>query len=96
MLNISCSKLRYMGRYRQHLLQGISKKQKKIESKNFKDVAIQAGQVLCILISIIQSNLRSANTVFSKNITMYYSTKAVNLTFYTVMTVSTHSYWKSN
>lgn len=61
----------------------------KLESKNFEYVAIQAGQVLCLLISIIQYNLRPANTVSYKNITLYYSKKPVNLTFYTVMMVST-------
>lgn len=87
-----------MVHYCQQLLQGLSNTHThtKFESKNFKDVAIQVGQVLCIPISIIQSNLRSANTVLCKNITLYYSTKAVNLTFYTIITVSTHSHWKSN
>jgi hypothetical protein len=85
-----------MVQYCQQLLQGLpdTHTQHKLESKNFEDVAIQTGQVLGFLISIIRCNLRSANTVSSKNVTLCYSKKAVNLTFYTVMMVSNHSYWK--
>jgi cobalamin biosynthesis protein CbiD len=62
-----------MVHYRQQLLEGLFNTHThthKSESKNFENVAIQVGQVLCILMSIIQSNLSSANTVLCKNISV--------------------------